>query len=182
MQLLFADVRRRAAAEVCKAQLPSLQCGRAAVDFHLFDEGVEISANLISVLVRVDFEVAKLAALATKRNVEIKPQRFVNARRWYQRLHGFGHEFRFPLGERWIIRKKISADFRTGIGRHKSVVRKNAVRSVRTASVRGGQTMSGQPLTQVVLTSSRPAHEIEGLHSDCQSQNFGNSPKFRKPA
>src|SRR4051812_43158951 len=62
-QLLVADVRRRAAAEVCKAKLPALKSGHATVELVLFDQRVEIDLDLRSVLVRVDFEVAEQAAL-----------------------------------------------------------------------------------------------------------------------
>ena len=63
MQLLLTDVRWRAAAEVCKAKLPALERGHAAVELVLFDQRVEIDFDLGSVLVCVDFEVAEVAAL-----------------------------------------------------------------------------------------------------------------------
>src|SRR6185503_9527273 len=37
-QLLITDVRRRAAAEVCKAKLPALESRHATVEFVLFDQ------------------------------------------------------------------------------------------------------------------------------------------------
>src|SRR4051812_21434910 len=45
-QLLIADVRRGPAAEVCKAKLPALKRGHAAVELVLFDQRVEIDLNL----------------------------------------------------------------------------------------------------------------------------------------
>ena len=77
VKLLFADVRRRAAAEVSKPQLPALKGAGAAVNLILLDQRVEIDLDLGGVLVGVDFEVTELAALAAKRNVEVKPERLV---------------------------------------------------------------------------------------------------------
>ena len=115
MQLLFADVRRRAAAEVSEPELPPLKSGHAAVDFILFDQRVEIDLDLGCVLVRVDFEVTEVAALAAERDVNVKTERIFNARRLVERLEGVSHKLRLPLRERRIIRDKIIADFGSGL-------------------------------------------------------------------
>src|SRR5262245_19201670 len=73
VKLLFADIRRRTAAEVGQPKLPPLQCGHAAVDFILFDQRVEIDLDLRSVLVSVDFEVTKFAPLAAEWDVNVSP-------------------------------------------------------------------------------------------------------------
>src|SRR6185436_7371253 len=71
-QLLVADVRRRAATEVRKAKLASCKRGHATVKLVLLDQRVEIRLDLGGVLVRVDFEVTKVTALATERNVDVE--------------------------------------------------------------------------------------------------------------
>jgi hypothetical protein len=71
-QLLVADVRRRAAAEVSKAKLASFERRHATVKLVLFDQCVEIDLDLGSVLVGIDFEVTKVTAFTAERNVNIK--------------------------------------------------------------------------------------------------------------
>src|SRR5258708_3993814 len=91
VQLLFADVRRCAATEVSKAELPPLKGRRATKQLHLFDQSVEIDLNLVGIFVRVDFEIAKLAALAAERNVEVETEWFVDSRRLIQCGDRLGH-------------------------------------------------------------------------------------------
>src|SRR6185295_14068886 len=126
VELLFADVGRRAAAKVSKSQLSSLKSAGAAVAFHLLDESIEIDANLFGVLVCIDFEIAKLATLAAKRNVQIKAERFFDTRWLGQCFKCFRHELRLPLREGRIIRNKIIANFRICICRHNSLGRKQS--------------------------------------------------------
>src|SRR4029078_5780339 len=71
-QLLVADVRRRATAEVSEAKLASCKRRHATVKLVLFDQRVEVDLDLGCVLICVDFEVAEVTALATERNVDIK--------------------------------------------------------------------------------------------------------------
>ena len=126
VELLFADVRRRTATKVSKAELPALQSACAAVAFNLLNECVEIKFNLAGIFVRIDFEVAKLAALAAERDVQVKTERVLGAGRLIQRLNRVGDVFRFPLRERRIVRNKIIADFSAHlrrVGRHKYFVR-----------------------------------------------------------
>src|SRR6266487_5898542 len=126
VELLFADVRRRTATEISKAELPALQGACAAVAFNLLDECVEIKFNLAGIFVRIDFEVAKLTALAAERDVKVKTERVLSTGRLIQRLNRVGDVFRFPLRERRIVRNKIIADFSARlrrVGRHKYFVR-----------------------------------------------------------
>ena len=90
--------------------MPTLKSICAAVDFILFDERLNIKLYLGSVLVRVDFEVAKLATFATERDVKIKAERVRDARRRIERVEGARDVFRFPLRERRICSNKIIAD------------------------------------------------------------------------
>src|SRR5262249_33810662 len=71
-QLLVADVRRCATSKVSKAKLTSCKRRHATVKLVLFNQRVEIDLNLRSVLIRVDFEVAKVTALATEGNVDVE--------------------------------------------------------------------------------------------------------------
>ena len=72
MQLFLADVRRRAAAEIGKPQLPPMERRHAAVEFILFDQRVEIDLDLGCILVCVDFEIAEEAALPAERDMDIE--------------------------------------------------------------------------------------------------------------
>src|SRR5262245_46291556 len=110
-KLLFADVGRRASAEIGEPKLPPLQCGHAAVDFILLDQRVEIDLDLRSVLVRVDFEVTKFAPLAAEGDVNVKAERLLDAGGPAQRLDRVRNVFRLPLRERRIIGDEIIADF-----------------------------------------------------------------------
>src|SRR5262245_5802298 len=96
-KLLFADVGRRAAAEVGEPELPPLQCVHAAVDFILLDQRVEIDLDLRSVLVRVDFEVTKFTPLAAEGDVNVKAERLLDARGPAERLDRVRDVFRPPL-------------------------------------------------------------------------------------
>src|SRR5687767_14509395 len=113
MQLLFANVRGRAAAEVSKSQLPPLKRGRTAIQFVFLYQRVEVDLDLGRVLVRVDFEIAKLAALATERNMDVEAERIIHPRRLIQCRQHLADELRFPLRERRIVRNEIVSDFRS---------------------------------------------------------------------
>ncbi len=114
-ELLFADVRRRAAAEVSEPKLPALKSVRAAVDFILLDQRVQVSLNLRGVLVGVDFEVTKLAPLTAERDVNVEAERLIGARRPIQRLDRVSGIFRLPLRERRIVGDEVIADFGFGV-------------------------------------------------------------------
>ena len=117
--------------------VPSLKRGRAAVEFVLFDQRVEIDLNLGGVLVGVDFEVTELAALAAERNVNIKAERIVDARRLVERRDGLANKLRFPLRKRRIIRNKIISDF-------------SSLRSVKISINVGGLPIAGSRNCQFV--------------------------------
>src|ERR1044072_4897777 len=71
-QLPVADVRRRAATEVSEAKLAPCERRHATVKLVLFDQRVQVDLDLGRVLIRVDFEVTKVTALATKGNVDVE--------------------------------------------------------------------------------------------------------------
>ena len=71
-QLLGADERGRAAAEVDEAQRPSGHRRQLGVALHLARQGVEVGAHVVAVLVGEDPEVAELAALAAERDVQVE--------------------------------------------------------------------------------------------------------------
>ena len=112
MQLFIANVRRSAAAEIRKSKLSSLEGARPAVQFVFFNQGVEVDLDLGSILVRVDFEITKLAALPTERNVDVKAEWIVDARRFIEGRERFANELRLPLRERRIVRNEVVADIR----------------------------------------------------------------------
>src|SRR6185503_6813828 len=114
MELLLADVRRRAAAKINKPELAALERIRAAVELILFDQRIEIAFDLRGVFVGIDFVITKLAPLATEWNVQIKPERVFDTRRLVERLNGLRDVFRLPQGERRVIRDKVIADLGLG--------------------------------------------------------------------
>ena len=91
-----AEVRRRAAAEVDEVQRPAADDRQLAVQLDFLDQGVEIDLDIAGVLVGVDAEVAELAALAAKRNVQVKPERRAGPRRRFQGRRGVGQMRRLP--------------------------------------------------------------------------------------
>src|ERR1043165_3649519 len=109
-QLPVADVRRSAAAELNETKSPSLKRSGAAVEFVLLDQRVEIDLDLGSVLVGVDLEVTKQAALAAERNVQIQTEWIVDARPLRERIERLRHKLRLPLRERRVVRDKIIPD------------------------------------------------------------------------
>src|SRR5215216_6457952 len=115
IKLFLAYIRRRAASEVCEPELPTLKSARATIDFILFNESLEVKLYLGRVLVRVDFEIAKLAALSAERNMYVETKRIVSTRRLIERLDCKRDIFRFPLRKRRICGDKIIADLRLGI-------------------------------------------------------------------
>ena len=76
-----ADVGGGAAAEVDKVQRPVLDRWLLRIVFHLAGKGVEIGLDLLAVFVRVNAEVAELAALAAEGDVEIEAELGVGSRR-----------------------------------------------------------------------------------------------------
>src|SRR5258705_570933 len=111
VELFFADVRGRAATEVSETKLTSLECACSAVALSFLDQGIEIEFDFAGVLVRVDFEVAKLATLTAKRYVQIKTEWIVDSRRLIERLYRFRHIFWLPFRKRRIVGNKIVPDF-----------------------------------------------------------------------
>src|SRR5262245_24407700 len=161
VKLLFADIRRRAAAEVGQPKLPTLQRGRAAVDFILFDQRVEIDLDLRSVLVRVDFEVTKFAPLAAEWDVNVKPERLLDASGTAQRLDRVRDVFRFPLRERRIVGDEIIADF-----------------SFDVRCVCHCEASSANPIHYSY--SSVTLYEFLKLRSSCRGAAFDLSPAFQR--
>src|SRR3982751_2683650 len=132
MKLTLADVGRRTAPKVCKPQLPSLNRGRPAVAFHLFDKGIEIDFDLARILVGIDFEVAKLTTLPAEGNVEIEAERIAGSCRSVKDFSDFRQIVRLPLRERRVIGNEIIADFGArglGISAHKTAMRIMALRN-----------------------------------------------------
>src|SRR6185369_7436958 len=95
-QLFLADVRRRAATEICEPELPPCKGRHAAVKFVLFDQRVEIDLDLGGVLVSVDLEITEVAALPAEGNMNIETQRIVDSRRLVERVDYFRKKLGLP--------------------------------------------------------------------------------------
>src|SRR5207249_7307627 len=83
-QLRRAEIGGRTATEVDELQRPAANHRQLAVKFYLLHESIEIRFYITGVFVRIDAEIAKLAALAAERDVQIEPQRRVRIRRRLQ--------------------------------------------------------------------------------------------------
>src|SRR5207253_11120312 len=84
--------------------------GFLRVKRQLLDGGVEVTANLARIFVRIDLEVAEMAPLPAKRNVEVNSQRGCWSRRALQGGMGFTHVIPSPERVRRIVRYEIVAD------------------------------------------------------------------------
>jgi len=103
VELLLADIRRRAAAEVGEPKLAPLKGRAAAVDLVIFNQGIEINFDLRGILVRVHFEIAELAPFPTKRDVDIKSEWIVYAWRLVKRCQCLSYRICVPLRKRRIV-------------------------------------------------------------------------------
>ncbi len=112
-ELLAAEERRRAAAEIDEAERPASHHRQAADQFDLARQGRDIGLDVRGVLVGVDAEVAELAALAAERNVQVQPQRHFGRRRMQGLVH-VGQRLGRPLRKRRIVGDEIAANFGLG--------------------------------------------------------------------
>ena len=74
-ELFTAQKGGRSAAKVDEVKRPIRQGGAAAVEGALTYQGIAVDVDVLRILVRVDAEIAELAALAAEWNVDIQPQR-----------------------------------------------------------------------------------------------------------
>src|SRR4030095_3324487 len=105
--------------------MPIVKGTPATIEFGFLDQSVEIDFDFGGVLVGVDFEITKLAALATERYMKVETEWIFSARCLIERLDCVSNILRFPLRKRWIIGNKIIPDFRaftSRISSHQAVV------------------------------------------------------------
>ena len=81
------------------------------VERDLARQSREVCLHFIGVLVGVDAEVAELAALAAKGDVQVKAQAGVLFRRGIEGIKGGGDMLGGPGGERGIIGDEVAAYF-----------------------------------------------------------------------
>src|SRR5262245_24396146 len=74
-KLRRAQIGRRAAAEIDEVKLALRERGPSAIQFDLACQCIKINFDVAGILVRVNPEVAELATLAAKRNVQVQAQR-----------------------------------------------------------------------------------------------------------
>ena len=75
LELLDAQVRRRAAAEVDEAKRAAAQGRQLADQLDLAGQRRDVGLDVAGLVVGEHLEVAEFAAFATERNMQIKPQR-----------------------------------------------------------------------------------------------------------
>ena len=81
LELPFTNVRRRAPTKICKPQFPTLEGSCARVTLRFLNQSIQVNFDLAGVLIGVDFEITKLAALATKWNMQIEAEWLIRASR-----------------------------------------------------------------------------------------------------
>src|SRR5690349_15952931 len=74
-QLLRAEVRRRAAAEIDKLQFAVLNSAASADEFDFLGQSEDITLDRVGVLIRIDAEITEPATLAAEGNVQIEAHR-----------------------------------------------------------------------------------------------------------
>ena len=116
LELPDRQERRRAAAEIDEVERPPGDGRLPGVQLPLPPQNIEVRLDLGRVLVRVDPEVAEVAALAAERNVEVQAERDIRRRRGERRVGRLVHRLRRPDRERRIVGDEIAADFRFGRG------------------------------------------------------------------
>ena len=116
-QLVGAEVRRRAAAEVDVFEPPAADDGFLAVDFDFLDEGVDVGFHVAGVLVGVDAEVTELAALPAERDVEVEAERRIRRRRCVEDGPRLGQEAGLPSRERRVVGDEVVAQAGLFLGR-----------------------------------------------------------------
>ena len=77
---------------------------------HLLDGRIDVSANCRGIFVRINFEIAKVAPLPTKGDVQIDPQRRLWGRGPFQGSQQLANAFWFPKRKGRIVGDKIIAD------------------------------------------------------------------------
>ena len=108
------EERRRAAAEIDEVERPPGDGRLPGVQLPLPPQHIEVRLDLRRVLVRVNPEVAEMAALAAERDVEVQAERDVRRRRGKGRVGSLVHRLRRPDRKRRIVGDEVAADLRFG--------------------------------------------------------------------
>jgi hypothetical protein len=118
LQLAGTQIRWSAASEIDELQLAAGDAGPVLEQRDFAVEGLDIVLHHVGVLLRVDAEIAELAALAAERNVQIHPQRNRAVGLAIEGGMDLRRELRPPLGERGVVGNEVAADFRLRINGH----------------------------------------------------------------
>src|SRR5207253_1842193 len=98
-KLIGAQIRRRAAAEIDELQGSSAHGGSLTIQLDFLDQGIEVELDIACVLIGVDAEIAELAALTAKGNVQVEPKRRARLRRLLQDGLGLRQILGLPGGK-----------------------------------------------------------------------------------
>ena len=109
-ELGCAQERRRAAAEVDVEQTPAADGGKLAIKLDFLHQGVQVGLDIAGVLIGVDPEIAKLAALPAERDVQVQAQRRVGLGRPVESGPSGRQVLRLPRGERGVVRHEVVAE------------------------------------------------------------------------
>ena len=117
-ELLRAEIRRRAAAEVSKPQRSPLNARLVAQQFEFVLERLDIILDRLRVLIRVNAEVTEPAPFAAKGDVNVQPHRHRTVRLARQSTANLRDVLRLPQRKRRVIGDEITTDVGRGLCNH----------------------------------------------------------------
>ena len=109
LQLALGQIARRAAAEVEEARLAPADDGLARVSREFFQHRINVATDRRRIFVRIDLEVAEVAALPAERNVRVESEVVARFRCALQRLLELRNGVGLPEREGRIVRDEVAA-------------------------------------------------------------------------
>ena len=86
-----------------------LQVGRGRIPLQFVQHRLQVAADLVAVLVRVDLEITELAALAAEGNVHVEAEALVGVGRTPEALVHRRDVFLLPVGKGRVVRDEVVA-------------------------------------------------------------------------
>src|SRR5258706_7709538 len=95
-KLVGREIGRRAPAEVDEVWFAPAHERFVRIEGELAQHGVNVVANRGRILVRIDLEIAKMAALPAERDMDVHAQQIAGPRRTLKGRVNLARAFRFP--------------------------------------------------------------------------------------
>ena len=109
--LARGNVGGRTASEINELRLPPADERLLRVERQFLNRGIEVALDLPCVLIRIDLEIAKMAALSAERDMEVNAERRSRRRRAIQRRVSLVHVLGSPERIRRIVGDEVVAYF-----------------------------------------------------------------------